>query len=408
MQAHHPTSSTNWPYHAYVDAHELASRIDQASATMVALRHDLHAHPELSFAEHRTTAVIRDRLIELGWNVAPSPTDTGAIATLAGPRPGRRVMLRADIDALPVAEERDLTYRSVHEGVMHACGHDVHTAALLGVAEVLAGWPDLAGSFTLVFQPAEEGLGGARAMVEGGVLDRHPADAVIGGHVTSLFPVGLVATRPGVVMSRATAFRVDLQGRGGHGALAGVEGNVVLAVAHLVTHLSEVVDGLESDGARCACSAGVVQAGTANNVVPSTALIRGTLRTFTQANYDLAMGRLTGLIASLESTFAVRGTLTLTEGSPAVVNDPDVTAAVSQAARAIVGDLFIDAMPPTSASDDVSEFLNRIPGCYFFVGGALPDGSSGSHHGPDFAVDDDAVRVMAHVLSASALALAAP
>ncbi len=390
-----------------MDEHDaLASRIDRARDAMVALRHDLHAHPELSFAEHRTTAVIRDRLTELGWKVAPSPTDTGAIATFAGTRPGRRVLLRADIDGLPVTEERDLPYRSVHDGVMHACGHDVHTAAMLGVADVLAHTTDLPGTFTIVFQPAEEGPGGARAMIDGGVLQRHPADAVVGGHVTSLFPVGVVATRPGVVMSRATAFQVGLSGRGGHGALAGTEGNVVLAVGELATRLSEVVTALEFDGARCACSAGVIQAGTANNVMPRTALVLGSLRTFTDAQYDEAVARLTALLDDLESTFAVRCELSLTDATPAVVNDPDVTAVVSAAARSVVGDGFVDGLPPTSASDDVAEFLNRIPGCYVFIGGALADGTSGSHHGPDFAVDDAAVSVMAHVLSASAIALA--
>ncbi len=386
---------------------ELATLIENATPAMVALRHDLHAHPELSFAEHRTTAVIRDRLLELGWTVAPSPTETGAIASLQGSRPGRRVLLRADIDALPVQEERDLPYRSTNEGVMHACGHDVHTAALLGVADVLAHTPDLAGTYTLVFQPAEEGLGGARAMIEAGVLDRHPADAVIGGHVTSLAPTGFVGSRAGIAMSRATAFNVELAGRGGHGAMAGADGNVVLAVSHLASRLTEVIEGLALDGVNCACSAGVIHAGTANNVVPRTALLRGSLRTFDDDQFAEAMARLGGLLDEVERTYSVRCSLSTNESTPTVVNDPLVYETVMASARSVLGDAFVTEMPPTPASDDVSEFLNRVPGCYFFVGGALADGTSGSHHGPDFAVSDESVPVMAHVLSASALALAA-
>ena len=373
---------------------------------MVELRHDLHAHPELSFAEHRTTAVIRDRLLELGWTVAPSPTETGAIATLTGRRPGRRVLVRADIDALPVQEERDLPYRSSVDGVMHACGHDVHTAALLGVADVLAHAEDLPGSYTLLFQPAEEGLGGARAMIDSGVLTRHPADALIGGHVTSLAPTGFVGARAGTAMSEATALRVDIMGRGGHGAMAGAEGNVVLAVSQLASRLGEVVEGLALDDVNCACSAGVIQAGTANNVVPRTALLRGSLRTFTAEQLADASARLGSLLDEVERTFAVRCSLSVTGGTPAVVNDPVVYESVMASARRVLGEQFVLTMPPTPASDDVSEFLNRVPGCYFFVGGALADGTSGSHHGPDFAIDDGAVAVMAHVLSASAIDLA--
>ena len=384
--------------------HEL---IDRATPTMVELRHDLHAHPELSFVEHRTTAVIRDRLLELGWTVAPSPTETGAIATLVGRRPGRRVLVRADIDALPVHEERDLPYRSIVEGVMHACGHDVHTAALLGVADVLAHVEDLPGSYTLLFQPAEEGLGGARAMIDGGVLARHPADVVIGGHVTSLAPTGFVGARAGTAMSEATALRVDVAGRGGHGAMAGAEGNVVLAVSQLASRLGEVVDGLAFDDVNCACSAGIIHAGTANNVVPRTALLRGSLRTFTAEQLAEASARLGSLLDEVERTFAVRCSLSVTGGTPAVVNDAAVYSSVMASARRVLGEQFVLAMPPTPASDDVSEFLNRVPGCYLFVGGALADGTSGSHHGPDFAVEDGAVPVMAHVLSASAIDLAA-
>ena len=379
----------------------------QSHDAVVELRHDLHAHPELSFEEHRTTGVIRDRLTSLGWELAPCPTETGAIATLRGGRRGRRVMLRADIDGLPVAEEGQSPHRSLREGVMHACGHDVHTAGLLGVADLLARrQAELAGEYTLLFQPAEESLGGARKMIDGGVLEQHRVDVIIGAHVTSFAPLGVVALRSGVTMSAATALNVYLTGRGGHGAMARAEGNVVLALSALAPRLGEVVEGLRYEGTDCACSAGVLRAGTANNVVPRHALARGTLRTFTPEQRRSALSRLASLLEEIEVAFGVTCRLELGESTPAVTNHAEVTERVRASAQAVVGASQVVTMPPAAPSDDMAEFLNRVPGCYFFIGGALADGSSGAHHSPDFAVADDACRVYAQVLATAAVELA--
>jgi amidohydrolase len=388
---------------------DLPQLLDAANDPMVDIRHDVHAHPELAFEEYHTTQVIRDRLSALGWELNRCPTDTGAVAVLRGAKPGKRVMIRADIDGLPVLEEGSLSYASRNEGVMHACGHDVHTAALLGVADVLARRRDeLAGEYTVLFQPAEEDLGGARAMIAGGVLEDHPVDVVIGAHVTSLAPVGFVATRPGILMSEARALTVQIKGKGGHGAMASVEGNVVLAVSHLAPRLGEIVLGLSYEGTNCACSAGVIHAGTAKNVVPRHALLRGTLRTFTPAQQVEALRRLERLLDEVASAFGVECSLELGEGSPAVHNDPEIAKRVFASAGLVVGPANVMELPPASPSDDVSEFLDRVPGCYMFIGGALPDGSSGMHHSPDFSVDDAACRAVAGVLAACAVDLAQP
>lgn len=386
---------------------DLSALLDQVNDPMVDLRRDLHANPELSFAEHRTTQVVRDRLEELGWELAACPTDTGAVATLRGGRRGRRVMVRADIDGLPVHEEGALAFRSRHDGVMHACGHDVHTAGLLGVADLLARRrEDLAGEFTLVFQPAEESLGGAKAMIAGGLLADHPVDFVIGAHVTSLAPVGFVGTRGGIMMSEASAISVRIAGKGGHGAMATSDGNVVLALSALAPRLREVIAGLNYEGTDCACSAGVISAGTANNVVPRHALLRGTLRTFTPDQHVAAVARLRSLLGEIDDEFAVTSTLELGENTLAVVNDNDVAARVLASAKGVVGPDNAVTFTPVSPSDDVSEFLTRVPGCYMFVGGAMADGTSGMHHSPDFAVADESCRVVAGVLAASAVELA--
>jgi amidohydrolase len=385
----------------------LPALLDAVNDEMVDIRHDLHAHPELSFQEHRTTDVVRNRLVELGWELRRCPTETGAVAVLRGAKPGRRVMVRADIDALPVTEERHSTSRSVHDGVMHACGHDVHTAGVLGVADLLARRrEDLAGEFTLLFQPAEEGLGGAKAMIEGGVLVDNPVDFVIGAHVTSLAPVGFVGTRAGILMSEAAGLSIHLTGKGGHGAMASKDGSVILAISALAPRLIDVVHELSYEGTNCACSAGVINAGTANNVVPRHAVLRGTLRTFTPAQQRTALERLQSLIGEIESTFGVKGTLELNEVAPAVANNPVVVDQVLLSAAKVVGDAGVMTLPPMTPSDDVSEFLNRVPGSYMFIGGGLADGSSGMHHSPDFGVDDAACRIFAGVLAQSAVDLA--
>lgn len=387
-------------------ADDLPELLDEVYEPMVEIRHDLHGHPEIAFEEVRTTDVITNRLLALGFEMRPCPTATGAVARLVGAKPGKRVMVRADIDALPVNEESGVAFSSTVPGLMHACGHDVHTASLLGVADLLSRRrEDLAGEYILLFQPAEEVIGGAKVMIDGGVLDNNPVDYVIGGHVTSLGPVGLVATRAGVLMSDGQTLAVHITGRGGHGAMSSVEGNVVLAVSALAPRLGEAVDGLVYEGTNCACSAGVLVAGTANNVVPRHALLRGTLRTFTVAQKQQAVARLRDLLDDVATTYDVRCELELSESTPPVRNNADVVTSVMASASLVVGADGVQTFPPVTPSDDVSEFLDRVPGCYVFVGGALADGSSGMHHSPDFAIDDRACRVMAGVLAASAVDL---
>jgi hippurate hydrolase len=208
------------------------------------------------------------------------------------------------------------------------------------------------------------------------------------------------------MMSDGQTLNVHIAGRGGHGAMSTVEGNVVLAVSALAPRLGEVVDGLVYEGTNCACSAGVLMAGTANNVVPREAVLRGTLRTFTPEQKKEAITRLRSILNDVASAFTVQCELELSESTPPVRNDADVATNVMASAAKVVGADNVHEFPPVTPSDDVSEFLNRVPGCYVFIGGALEDGSSGVHHSPDFAIDDRACRVMAGVLAASAVDLA--
>jgi amidohydrolase len=376
---------------------------------MVDQRRSVHRHPELAFAEHDTTALVRDHMGTLGLEEARRVTETGGIFVLNGGRPGRSVVLRGDIDALPVQEDVALAGHSEVEGVMHACGHDVHVAALLGAASALASRrEELPGRYVFVFQPAEEALCGAKTMVENGALAVMEGACLIGFHVTSVLPTGFVALRDGVTMSEAHSLTVRLSGPGGHGAVPSREGDVLRAAAELVGRLDSVVEGLAYEGTNCVCSAGTLAAGTAVNVVPTAAKVTGTLRTFTDAQRASAVARLRELCTSVADASGVSIDLELPEHTPAVVNDAAVTAMVEAEACVVLGSDAVFRMPPTAPSDDVSEFLAHLPGCYFFVGGAAPDGSSGMHHSPSFSVEDRSLRVGASVMVRSAVALATP
>ncbi|HEX3793815.1 MAG TPA: M20 family metallopeptidase [Acidimicrobiales bacterium] len=383
--------------------------IDAVFDDMVDLRRAVHRQPELAFAEHATTALIRDRMADLHITEAVRVGETGGIFAFDGGRPGRTVVMRADIDGLPVHENETNPFHSEVEGTMHACGHDVHTAALLGVATALSARRDaLPGRYVFVFQPGEEALSGAKSMIKGGALDAMIGARLVGFHVASVLPVGLVGLRGGVAMSEAHSLRFSVAGPGGHGAIPNAKGDVIKATADLVSRLGTVVDGLHYEGADCICSAGTLSAGTAVNVVPTAATVTGTLRTFTDLQREEAFGRLRELCATIGDLHGVTVDLTVPEQTPAVVNDGAVTDLVEAEAQAAFGTKAVFRMPPTSPSDDVSEFLNNLPGCYFFVGGARADGTSGMHHSPTFAVEDESLRIGATLVLRSAIALAAP
>jgi amidohydrolase len=386
----------------------LRERITAHWDDIVSTRRHLHAHPELSFAEHATTALIRERMHGLGVAARPASIDTGGVFTLDGGRPGRTVLLRADIDGLPVHEETDVAFRSRTDGVMHACGHDAHTAVLLGVAAALADRAEyLPGRYVFLFQPAEERLAGARAMIAAGALDGLGAEVLIGCHVASTLPAGVVALRPGVAMADGQGLRFVLRGAGGHGAFAGARGSVIEATARLLSGLGATVDGLVHEHAACACSAGVVQAGTALNVLPSRAVVEGTLRTFTREQKDEALRRLDALCATLRDQVGVAVDLELTMHAPPVRNDPAATVVVRAAAERALGAPRVFEMPPAPPSDDVSFLMERVPGCFFFVGAGRADGRSGMHHSPTFGIDEEALRAAALVMADGAVDLAA-
>jgi amidohydrolase len=375
---------------------------------VVDLRRYFHKHPEVSFSEHETSQYLKERLRELGLDLKESPTETGAVAVLDTGRPGKTVMLRADIDALPIHEESGVDFQSHIDGRMHACGHDAHMAIMIGVVRTLIDriW-DVKGKYLFVFQPAEEIVEGAKAMIGRGLLDEHRPDAVIGLHIVSFEPSGTVISRPGLMWSGSDAFDITFKGPGGHGGMMGRRGNVLSAQAFFVERLHTIVEGLEQDGVQCHTTIGNIASDGAWNIVPRGVLVQGSLRTFNDSLRTEALDRLHDLLFETDSTFEVRSNLELVHGTVPLMNEPNVTRTVMEVGEELIGDKASRLGRPLTVSDDFAEFLTRIPGCYFMLG-ARPQGETApAHHSPTFRIDEAALPVGVKVLAGAASRLAA-
>jgi len=376
---------------------------------VVDLRRYFHKHPEVSFSEHETTRYLTDRLRELGLDIAQSPTETGVVAKLDTGRPGKTVMLRADIDALPIQEESGVDFNSRIEGRMHACGHDAHMAIMIGVARTLIEriW-DVNGKYVFVFQPAEEIVEGAKAMIGRGLLDDHLPDSVIGLHIMSFLESGTVISRPGLLWAGSDAFDISFSGPGGHGGMMGRRGNVLAAQAFFVERLHTVVEGLEHDGVQCHSTIGNISSDGAWNIVPRGVLVQGSLRTFNDTLREQALDRLNDLLRETQSEFEVTSKLDIVHRTVPLMNEPNITRTVLEVGHELIGDKASVLGRPLTVSDDFAEFLTRIPGCYFMLG-ARPEGDHPpAHHSPGFRIDEAALPVGVRVLAGAASRLANP
>lgn len=371
-------------------------------------RRHLHRHPEISFQEHETSHFIRERLAALGLEVQECPTPTGAVAVLRTGRPGRTVMLRADVDALPIHEESGVEFESAREGSMHACGHDAHAAILLGAARTLSESAELlTGSYLFCFQPAEEIVSGAREMIARGLLERQRPEVTIGLHVASWVPSGTVLTRPGLLWGGSDAFEITMRGPGGHGGMIKRTGNVISAQAFMLERLHTVVEGLEYEGTGCHCTVGDVRSDGAWNIVPRTVSLKGSVRTFTPELREEALQRLGDLLLEADTEFQVRSALKLVHGTIPCFNDPNVTGTVLEVGREVIGEQASLLGQPLTLSDDMAEFLTRIPGCYFMVGARPPDSETPpAHHSPTFRIDEPAFATGVRMMAATAARLA--
>jgi amidohydrolase len=370
------------------------------TAALVHDRRDLHQHPELGFEESRTAALVAERLRGAGFTVRTGVGRTGVVG-LKGTG-GRCLLLRADMDALPVQEANDVPYRSRHAGRMHACGHDGHVAVGLEVARRLGAVP-FPGTVKFAFQPAEEISGGAGAMIEAGVLQTPDVAAALGVHLWNDLPVGSIGLTAGPMMASVDEFEIVITGSGGHAAMPHRSIDPVVVAAHVVTALQTLVSRRRDPFEEGVVSVTQIAAGHAFNVIPEQATLRGTVRTFGGRFYADAPRLVTETAQGIAAALGARAEVGIRRLTAPLVNDPHMTDLMRSVARDIVGEENVKDGIRTMGGEDMSAFLGRVPGCFAFVGSGRRDGTSHPHHSPRFDIEEDALAIAAELLSRAAL-----
>jgi amidohydrolase len=387
-------------------ADDLKPRVADLTGSLVAWRRALHKRPELGFAEHETAAFVAARLRELVMDVKTGVAKTGVVGVLRAAAPSRPpVLLRADMDALPIVETPGRSYGSEFAGTMHACGHDGHMAMLLGAASVLSAVRErIDRDVVFCFQPGEEGFGGADAMIREGVLSEHGVAEVYGLHLWSLFPVGTVQVRSGPTMAAQDEFVATMVGKAGHGAMPHEARDPVVAAAQAVVALQSVVARSIDPIHPAVVSVGSLHAGTAPNVIPEAATMHGTLRSFDEGVREILRRRVREVLEGTAAAAGCRLDYTLSPGYPAVVNDPEAVSRVRRHAALVVGAANVVDPAPMAAAEDFAYFLRRVPGAFAFIGaGNAARGITAPHHAPNFDIDESALPIGTELLIRIAL-----
>ncbi|MDX8352119.1 M20 aminoacylase family protein [Cognatiyoonia sp. IB215182] len=362
------------------------NRIADFATDMTAWRQHLHAHPELRFECFETAAFVVNQLRDFGVDeIHEGIATSGVVAIIEGCAAGPTIGLRADMDALPIEETTGLPYASTIKGKMHACGHDGHTTMLLGAAKYLAETRNFAGRVALIFQPAEENGGGAEVMVNEGVMDRFGIKEVYALHNTPGAPLGSFHTTPGPIMAAVDTFDIHIKGRGGHGAMPHETADPIVAAVGIVNAIQTIVSRNHATHDDLVVSVTQIHTGSADNIIPETAYINGTVRSFDSAVQGMVMARLDEIVAGHAAAYRVQADLTYQVGYPATVNDPDCTTFAASVARDIAADVVDDAGREMGA-EDFAYMLNARPGAYLFVG----NGDTAGLHHPAYDFDDRA------------------
>ena len=374
--------------------------------SLVSLRRELHRHPEIGFQERWTSATIRSRLERAGIEVR-GLAGTGLIGTLRGGQPGQTVLIRAELDALPIQEESPTDYRSVEAGAMHACGHDAHMAIATVVAERLALQRDeLPGTIKFAFQPAEEIAGGAKAMIAEGAMEGPRVDRAISLHVWQDLPVGIVGVAGGPIWAAVDDLTFTVRGKSGHGAMPHQAIDAVVVAAQIVNALQTVVSRTRSPFEPAVLTIGSIHGGTAWNIIADRVEMRGTLRTFDAKVRERLLGRINalakGVAESMEATCEIEDRY----GAPPVVNDLAIADLVRRAVEPVAGEEYVVENDPSAGGDDFAYFAEEAPGCLFLVGSSnVERGLDKGHHNPSFDIDEQALVIGAGCLEASLLKL---
>jgi amidohydrolase len=376
-------------------ATEWKEEIDRRREDLIALRRDLHRHPELSFEERRTSEIIAERLSAAKVEVKTGIAGTGVVGILRGDRPGRTIAWRADIDALPLTERLDAPFTSGKDGVMHACGHDGHTAVAIELADILAARrAEMAGTAVFIFQPAEEIISGAQPMIEAGVLDNPRVDEIYGLHFISTLPAGRVQARPGPSLASCDYFTVEIKGQGGHGAMPHLSVDPMTAAANILLGMQTIVAREVPAQDTAVMTVGQIVCGTKGNIIPDTATMRGTVRAYDERVREQLKQRLSAYSEHVARAYRAEARVRWEGGScPACVNHEAETAIVRQCAASVLGDDKVDTGERWMPSDDMALFLNARPGAYFRVGIQPTDGRSHPHHAPEFEMNEDGLEV---------------
>ncbi|MCS7281864.1 MAG: amidohydrolase [Anaerolineae bacterium] len=371
---------------------------------LIAWRRDFHRHPELAYQEERTAGIVAAHLERLGYRIRRGVGKTGVVGVLEGSRSGPVVMVRFDMDALPIQEETGAEYASTVPGRMHACGHDGHVAMGMGMAELFARWRDrMSGTLKLIFQPAEEGGNGAEAMIRDGALDDPRPDIFLAAHLWNDRPVGSVDVTPGPVMAAAEKWTCVIRGLGGHGALPHQTVDPIVTAAHAVVALQTIVSRNVSPLETAVVTVGAIHGGDAFNVIPAQVELLGTIRTYEPSARDTAIRRLRDILQGVAATFGAQAEVDIAPLTPAVINDYQVTSAVRRAAEAVLGPERVTSGERTMGSEDAAFFMRQVPGCYFFVGAANPArGLVAPHHNPRFDFDEEAMVIGLAILAQAA------
>jgi amidohydrolase len=357
------------------------------------LRRDFHQHPELAFQEVRTAGVVSRELNALGLEVHSGIAKTGVVALLEGERPGPVILLRFDMDALPIVEETGAAYASQNRGVMHACGHDGHTAIGLSVARLLHEHrQELSGTVKLVFQPAEEGFGGAEGMVAEGVLENPKPELTLALHLWNHEQVGWLGISNGPTMAAADILTIKINGKGGHGAMPHEALDPVLAAGHVITALQSVVSRNVPPLQTAVISVTMLRAGEAFNVIPPQVEMQGTIRTFDPEVRQLVIQRTHQVVEQTAAALGCGSEVEVKSLTPAVINEPGIADRVAKSAGFVLPGSQVDLNFRTMGSEDMAFMMEKVPGCYFFVGSANhARGLDASHHHPKFDFDEDAL-----------------
>src|SRR5579883_382191 len=379
-----------------VDTSRIRVDIQALQPDLVEWRRQLHQRPELGFREQITATFIAQKLQEWGIEHQTGIAQTGIVAVIKGNRPGPVLGIRADMDALPIQEENDVPYRSQHDGVMHACGHDGHVTIALGTARYLSQHrPDFAGTVKIIFQPAEEGPGGAKPMIEAGVLKNPDVDAIIGLHLWNNLQLGKVGVRTGALMAAVELFNCTILGKGGHGAMPHQTVDSIVVAAQIVNALQTIVARNVNPIDSAVVTVGKLHAGTTHNVIADTANMNGTVRYFNPALAGFFKQRVEQIIAGVCQSHGARYNLEYWSLYPPVINDAGIAELVRSVAQEVI-ETPIGVVPEcqTMGGEDMSFFLQEVPGCYFFLGSANQAlDLAYPHHHPRFDFDETALAM---------------